>query len=692
MQNHRSAGRFRRIRPNRSIHPPRATRATRATRSLAAFGLVSALLLTATGCFGPSRPAPHEAAGTLSRAISTGDYAGVPLTPEARDVPGLLEEALTDLQDSGAGVVVTSAEVDAEDSGRATAALTVEWQLDEGDTTGEVGAISERNWSYDTTAELVWDEEGQEWLVDLAPDTVVPGLETGGTVQVTEVPAERGSILDGAGEELMMERDVAVLGLDKSRLAAAGADSLAAAVAESAAAVAEAAGVNVEAFVARAEAAAEQAFVPAITLRDNGVTEIPTAQMAEIPGGRVLEDTAVLAPSRAFARDVLGTYGEPDAEQIEASDGELRAGVEVGLSGLQADWQEHLAGSPGVEITIDNPDASDAPDGTAAAADPVFRSEPTPGRDLTSTLNRQVQAEAEAVVAASEVPAGLVALRPSDGQVLAAASGPEGWPVAVSGSYAPGSTFKVVTALALLRSGLAPEDTVQCPASINVGGMVIGNYDGYPAASVGQIPFSEAFAESCNTVFVGSYQDLSAADETEAAEALGLAADPVTGLDSAFLASVPDDSTGTEHAANLFGQGVVETSPLGMATVAASVAAGHTVRPVFVTDPAVEVPAAPETGITAAEAGQLQELMAGVVETGTAEMLQDVPGAPVLAKTGTAQFVADGEDLAHTWLIAIHGDLAVALFFNEGLGGGYDNGPVVRDFLTAVEEFLPSGG
>ncbi|MFB9072029.1 penicillin-binding transpeptidase domain-containing protein [Citricoccus parietis] len=500
-----------------------------------------------------------------------------------------------------------------------------------------------------------------------------------------------------------MERDVAILGLDKSHLEADDPDALA----DAARQVAEVAGVVEDAFVAQAEAAGEKAFVQAITVRNNGDTEIPADQLLAIPGGRVLEDTAVLAPTRAFARDVLGTYGEPNAEQVEASEGELEAGVEVGLSGLQATWEDHLAGTPGVQITIDNPDqpdtdesgtgSSSSPSATAAATPtapdgPVFSTDPIPGEDLTSTLDRRVQEEAEAVVAASDVPAGLVALRPSDGQVLAAASSPEGWPVAVSGSYAPGSTFKVVTALAMLRSGIAPGDTVQCPETLNVGGMVVGNYDGYPDASVGEIPFSEAFAESCNTVFVGAHEEISAADEAEAAEALGLTAEPVTGLDSAFLGSVPDDSTGTEHAANLFGQGVVEASPLGMATVAASVAAGQTVRPLFVTDPAVEAPAAPESGVTADEAEQLQALMSGVVETGTAEMLQDVPGAPVLAKTGTAQFVADGEDLAHTWLVAVHGDLAVALFFNEGLGGGHDNGPVVRDFLTAVEEIIPSEG
>ena len=55
---------------------------------------------------------------------------------------------------------------------------------------------------------------------------------------------------------------------------------------------------------------------------------------------------------------------------------------------------------------------------------------------------------------------------------------------------------------------------------------------------------------------------------------LAVAAEEI-GLDGAFLASIPGDSVGTEHAANLFGQGVVQASPLGIATMAASVAAGE---------------------------------------------------------------------------------------------------------------------
>ncbi|MDI3330755.1 MAG: penicillin-binding transpeptidase domain-containing protein [Micrococcus sp.] len=695
--------------------PARAPRPSRLVRGVA-LGATAALLLSTTGCFGPSRPSPDDTAAALAEAIGNNDFSALDLTASSAGVPDQITEALGGLGDRPTHVSFPAATVDEDDPDRATARFTIGRTLRQG-SDGSSGthsdpAVGRVVWTYDTAADLVWDEEAQIWRVDLRPDDAVAGLAPGGTVRFHRTPGERGDILDAAGDPLMMERDVAVLGLDKAHIEP---DQ----VADSARQVAELAEVDVEAFMARAEAAGDKAFVEAITLRADGSTGIPVDELARIPGGRVLEDTAVLAPTRTFARDVLGTYGEPSAEQVEASDGELRAGVEAGLSGLQADWEDHLAGAPGLAITIDNPEepagsgpgadgggaapsasaapsrggtAAGSPSGAAASFPDVtaFETEPVAGRDLASTLDRRIQAEAETVVEAAEVPAGLVAIRPSDGHVLAAASGPEGWPVAVSGSYAPGSTFKVVTTLALLRAGLDPEETVQCPATLNVGGMVVGNYDGYPNSSVGAIPFTEAFAESCNTVFVGAHEDISAADEAEAARALGLDPDPVTGLEAAFLGSVPDDSTGTEHAANLFGQGVVEASPLGMATVAASVAAGHTVRPVFVSDPAVDAPAPPETGVTEEEAAQLRSLMSGVVETGTAEMLQDVPGSPVLAKTGTAQFVADGEDLAHTWLIAIHGDLAVALFFNEGLGGGHDNGPVVRDFLTAVEGIVPS--
>jgi len=134
-----------------------------------------------------------------------------------------------------------------------------------------------------------------------------------------------------------------------------------------------------------------------------------------------------------------------------------------------------------------------------------------------------------------------------------------------------------------------------------------------------------------------------------------------------------------------------------MARVAASVAAGKRVDPVLVRPaepvaaPAVEAsPAAepsassssdeeaPASNLTAEEAATLRSLMAGVVQTGSAKDLRDVPGI-VGAKTGTAQF-GDGSQ-QHTWMIAIAGDLAVAVFVEVGERGSTTSGPLMKAFL-----------
>ncbi len=692
--------------PTAPAHPVRSQTLRRAS-----VGVLLTGVLALTACQTDPRPDPQLTADRLAAAIATREFSGLPLTGGSVPVAEKLPSALEPLSESSAHAVVADVRVEDPNRDRATADLEVTWNL-----TG-LGAEGSA-WTYPTAADLRWDEDAQTWELDLRPDDVVAGLAPGGTVEVDTALADRGRILDGAGEPLMMERPVARLGLDKSHIEPDQVESSARALA----AIAE---IDPDSFAARVAAAGEQAFVEAITLRADGSVALPTSAVRQVPGGRLIEDTAVLAPTRAFARGVLGTYGEPTAEQVENSDGRLTAGQPTGLSGLQATWDEYLAGTPGLAIRVQNPEGSPRPDdgsspqASASASPgaspsssettgeptaegegpssgtPGFTVDPVPGQDLTTTLDRRLQELAERTLADSGVPSALVAVRPSDGQVLAAAAGPEGMstPIGISGKYAPGSVFKVVTSLAMLRDGMTPESTVQCPATINVGGMEVKNFDGYPAAALGAIPLKEAVAQSCNTVFVGQWQDVSPEDEAAAGRALGLTADPVIGLNGAFLASIPEDSEGTEHAANLFGQGVVQASPLGIATMAASVAAGHTVQPVVVSHPAIELPAAPtaeDGGLTEQEAAQLREMMTGTVTHGTVPILQDVPGAPVLAKTGTAQFVSEGETLAHTWLVAIHGDLAVALFFNEGEYGAQTNGPVMKEFLTAAEQIIPS--
>ncbi|MDO5496086.1 MAG: penicillin-binding transpeptidase domain-containing protein, partial [bacterium] len=126
---------------------------------------------------------------------------------------------------------------------------------------------------------------------------------------------------------------------------------------------------------------------------------------------------------------------------------------------------------------------------------------------------------------------------------------------------------------------------------------------------------------------------------------------------------------------------------------AASVAAGHTVEPVLVLGVedgagedvgAEEEAPAPDTGgLQPEEAEALSAMMRSVVESGTARMLRDVPGEPVHAKSGTAQW-GSGETI-HAWMIAFQGDLAVAAFIEgASVSGTADAGPLVRDLLTRL--------
>ena len=167
----------------------------------------------------------------------------------------------------------------------------------------------------------------------------------------------------------------------------------------------------------------------------------------------------------------------------------------------------------------------------------------------------------------------------------------------------------------------------------------------------------------------------------DAAASLGLNLDAATGAAS-FLGSVPDTSTGTEQAANGIGQGVVQASPLGMATVAASVANGATVNPHLVNLPKPAAAQGPKTPLSAAEAKALSSMMAEVVDHGTLKDLNKIPGKPIIGKSGTAEY--DAERNAHAWTIVAQGDLAVAVFVADGSGGAQTAGPIVAKFLTGL--------
>ncbi|MGO1961486.1 MAG: hypothetical protein ACTH1B_10715, partial [Yaniella sp.] len=328
--------------------------------------------------------------------------------------PESLAEATAALAAYPATVSLDSVVEDDADELTATADYTVTWNLSDGteaedaaeasDAPDESDATSEDHWSYTTKATLVWDDEAEAWEPQLAAETLVPGLAEGGRVDVAVAPAQRGKILDTQDVPLATERPVQRIGIDKTHLlnelAVDGEeptdDEVSEAAAESATALAEALDLDTDTFIDRVQAAGDRAWVEFIVLRDDDETDIPSDQITEIPGAVAREDTMVLGPTATFARSLLGSYGEPSAEQVENSDGEMTAGTPTGLSGLQHTYNDDLSGTNGLEITVDNADASteDLPD-----SDPVeFSRESEDGTAITTTLDTRIQELAEETI------------------------------------------------------------------------------------------------------------------------------------------------------------------------------------------------------------------------------------------------------------------------------------------------------
>lgn len=604
------------------------------------------LLLPLTACQGGEPP--DATFDELARGLASRDVGGVPLDdPTAPEQLAAIWAAVPEDQP----VAVETGEMTTEDD---TASATLDWTWD----------LDGAQWTYETPVEATRTDDG--WRVSWTPAMVAPELTDGESLATSSLTPERGQVLGAGDATIVGPRPVVRLGLDKTQADPGQWEA-------SARAIARLLDVGVGDYVTRVEAAGEKAFVEALVLRAEDAAATLTPAYADIPGAVRLDDELPLAPTREFAAPLLGTVGEATAEVVEASDGAIVPGDAVGLSGLQARYDEQLRGTPGIRVSA-----------TGEEADRILFEQPaTPGRPLRLTLDPALQQKAEQVLAGTRPVSALVAIRPSTGDILAAADGPgnDGLNAATFGQYAPGSTFKVVSSLALLRAGLTPETLVPCDATTVVDGKIFKNYDDYPASGLGRITLRQAVAGSCNTAFISQRDRLGDGALAEAAGSLGLGIDRDLGF-PAYFGQVPPPEGETEEAADLIGQGTVLASPMAMAAVAASVAAGSTVTPRLVLDH--EVPAATEpVPLAPREAEQLRGLMRAVVTEGSGSFLADLPGE-VGAKTGTAEHGtpdASGALPTHTWMIATQGDLAVAAFVETGVSGSQTAGPLIEAFL-----------
>lgn len=261
--------------------------------------------------------------------------------------------------------------------------------------------------------------------------------------------------------------------------------------------------------------------------------------------------------------------------------------------------------------------------------------------------------------------------------------------------YAPGSVFKLVTAAAMLESGLTPDSKVSGPASYRLPGTEtdLPNISGL-ACGDGNPTLTEAFARSCNTTFAEGGVTVGAEKLHQKALDFGFEQDlsiPLPVTPSAY----PEGLDPAQTALAAIGQSDVQVTPLQMAMIAAAVANnGQLMKPYLIdsvvnADLEVQTTTKPEllsTPITPEVASQLRTMMVAVVDTryGTGGTMY-LPGRTVAAKTGTAE-VADRNIAWSVAFIANDNPVVVAVAIqgddiNPYVGGGTDAGPVVRQLL-----------
>jgi len=671
------------------MSPPHRIR--RRSRLLAGVLVPVLIPLVVSGCTGkdgtinlPGRAdtaGAADAATKLATALSAKDLSTIAFSGGATDAADRFKSLIEPLGSAKLTAKVSGSPTVKGDQSSSTIAMS--WQLP--------GAV--KPWTYDVTAKFA--KSGKTWQPVWASSLVEPDLTDGSSLELTHTQADRGDILGGDGKPLVTLRTVERVGIDKTRVSATQAT-------KSAAELADLLDINSKNYVSLVKASGAKAFVPAIVFRKDDPQIPAKSKIAEIKGAAMLEGQQMLGPSKDFAAPILGTVGEATKEIIDKSKGTITAGDQVGLSGLELRYDKQLSGTPDVSVSIARssasagssaspssaPNASASPSpGTGSSASPsaaptkvLFHQKAVAGKDLKISLDEQLQSTAEDILADSGPASALVAIKPSTGEVVAAAVNDkaDGQDLATYGQYPPGSTFKIIDSLALIRKGAKPDDTMACPATTTVDGRKFKNDLDYPSSAVGDISFRTAFANSCNTAFIGQREKVDSDDLNAAGASLGFGTDYDVGF-PAYFGSIPKPASQTERAAEMIGQGKVLGSPLSMATVAASVQAGHTVIPSLIEGgPTIKPKGAP---LTSSEAQQLRSLMHSVVTEGTGSGLKSLQPPTVIAKTGTAEYGTDTPPKTHAWMVGARGDLAVAVFVNDGDTGAGTAGPLLKKFL-----------
>lgn len=347
------------------------------------------------------------------------------------------------------------------------------------------------------------------------------------------------------------------------------------------------------------------------------------------------------------------------------------------------------------------------------------------GGAVVLTLNPRAQQAAYDQLASHHYRGAVVAIQPSTGAILALVSTPSydpsrvsthnpkantnAWNTylhdpdqpmldrAISQTYPPGSTFKVITTAAALSTGnYTPDTVIPAPDRLTfANGKPLGNFAGETCSSSGKMTLRDALRLSCNTAYGALGVHLGSQRIVDQAGAFGVGRSLSIPLPVA-ASQVPHETAEPFAAQEAIGQHDDAVTPLQMAMVAAGIANGGVVmRPYLVAqerapDSSVLSQASPERfsrAVSATVAGELTSMMETVVSSGTGTAAQ-IPGVVVAGKTGTAQH---GGASPYAWFIcfapAANPTVAVAVVVENTQPndtGGVVAAPIARAVMEAA--------
>ena len=413
------------------------------------------------------------------------------------------------------------------------------------------------------------------WKVVWSPSVIYPGLRSGYRLAVVTTMPRRAALLDAAGRPLARRTPVYVVGVHPGRLASPlrTADKLA-----------DVTNLDANQVYGDIVAAPSAQFFELARIRPSEYHRL-AGQLRRVPGLIIKQDRLRLFDTDA--RPVAGAVGTETAQALRDDGAPYRPGATVGLSGLQLAYQRSLVGTPTTEVVAENATGRQVS---------VLKSWPgSDGKPVRTTIDAATQAAADHAVGSLPGSAAIVAVRASDGKILAVATRKaHRMPAinALNGRYQPGQAFTIVSTAALVAAGFDVGTRIPCMSQNQVGGRTFKNSP--PERALGaQPPFSMDFARACGTAFAGLSLRLHPSQLISAASRFGLGVpwQPALPL-RAFSGSLGGPASVSQLAAASIGAGTVRTSPLGMALIAATVQAGAWHPPVLVTSPADPGPGA----------------------------------------------------------------------------------------------------